>query len=87
MTAVATFGDPRHVVGQPFDVGTSTRNGRFPRSGAQLKVLAGFADRIQTFCDSGDTFCDSGVSTITHLSYMNRYRDDAADFVLGKVGG
>ncbi|MET1075966.1 MAG: cutinase family protein, partial [Umezawaea sp.] len=47
VTAVATFGDPRHVPGQPFDVGTATRNGRFPRSAAQLQTLAGFADRIQ----------------------------------------
>jgi hypothetical protein len=87
VTAVATFGDPRHVVGQPFDAGTATRDGRFPRSAAQLRVLAGFADRIQTFCDSGDTFCASGASTVVHLTYMNRYRDDATDFVLGKVGG
>ncbi|HWO61362.1 MAG TPA: cutinase family protein [Umezawaea sp.] len=87
VTAVATFGDPRHVVGQPFDEGTATRNGRFPRSAGQLQALAGFADRIQSFCDSRDTFCDSGTSTIVHLTYMNRYRDAAADFVLGKVGG
>jgi len=87
VTAVATFGDPRHVPGQPFDLGTATRDGRFPRSAAQLKVLAGFADRIQAFCDARDTFCDSGVSTTVHLTYMNRYRDDAAKFVVGKVGG
>jgi acetylxylan esterase len=87
VTAVATFGDPRHVVNQPFDVGTSTRNGLFPRSAAQLRVLAGLADRIQAFCDARDTFCDSGASTAVHLTYMNRYRDDATDFVLGKIGG
>ncbi|MFL6125557.1 cutinase family protein [Actinophytocola sp.] len=87
VTAVATFGDPRHVVDQPFDVGTSNRNGLFPRSAAQLKVLAGLADRIQAFCDSGDTFCDRGANTAVHLTYLNRYRDDAAEFVLGKIGG
>ncbi len=87
VTAVATFGDPRHVAGQPFGLGTATRDGRFPRSAAQLRVLAGFADRIQTFCDARDTFCDSGASTIVHLTYMNRHKDAAADFVLDKVGG
>jgi triacylglycerol esterase/lipase EstA (alpha/beta hydrolase family) len=87
VTAVATFGDPRHVVNQAFDVGTSTRNGRFPRSAAQLRTLAGFADRIQSFCDSGDTFCDNGVNTAVHLTYLNRYRNAAADFVLDKLGG
>ncbi|WP_166663898.1 cutinase family protein [Actinophytocola oryzae] len=87
VSAVATFGDPRHVVDQAFDVGTSTKNGRFPRSAAQLQTLAGFADRVQAFCDARDTFCDSGVSTTVHLTYMNRYKDDATDFVLGKIGG
>src|SRR3954468_9907508 len=46
VTAVATFGDPRHVVNQAFDLGTSRRNGLFPRSNTQLGVLAGFANRI-----------------------------------------
>jgi acetylxylan esterase len=87
VTAVATFGDPRHVVDQPFDVGTSNRNGLFPRSATQLRTLAGFADRIQAFCDSGDTFCDRGANTAVHLTYLNRYRNDAAEFVLGKIGG
>lgn len=87
VTAVATFGDPRHVVDQPFDLGTSNRDGLFPRSAAQLRVLAGFADRIQAYCDSRDTFCDSGASTTVHLTYLNRYRDDATEFVLDKIGG
>jgi len=87
VTAVATFGDPRHVVDQPFDVGTSTRDGLFPRSAAQLRTLAGFADRIQAFCDSGDTFCDKGLSIAVHSTYLDRHQDDAAAFVLDKVGG
>src|SRR5262249_12577364 len=38
VTVVATFGDPRHVPNQSFNQGTSTRNGRFPRSSTQLNV-------------------------------------------------
>lgn len=87
VTAVATFGDPRHVVDQDFEFGTSTRNGLFPRSNAQLRTLAGFADRIQAFCDSGDTFCDKGLNLAVHSTYLNRHQDDAAAFVLDKVGG
>ena len=38
VVAVATFGDPRHVASGPnFNAGTSTRNGRFPRSAAQVQ--------------------------------------------------
>jgi hypothetical protein len=87
VTAVATFGDPRHVTGQAFDLGTATRNGQFPRSSTQLNVLAGYASRIQAYCDSNDTFCASGNSLQVHLTYLNRYQTQAENFVLGKVGG
>lgn len=87
VVAVATFGDPRHVVGQAFDLGTSTRNGLFPRTATQLQTLAGFASRIQAYCDSGDEFCDSGLSLTVHLTYLDRYQNAAANFVLGKIGG
>ncbi|HEX3482490.1 MAG TPA: cutinase family protein [Kofleriaceae bacterium] len=87
VTVVATFGDPRHVTNQAFDLGTSTRNGRFPRSATQLQVLSGFASRIAAWCDANDTFCASGNSTQVHLTYLNRYQTTAASFVLGKIGG
>ena len=87
VTAVATFGDPRHVPNQAFDLGTSNRNGRFPRSATQLQVLSGFASRIHAWCDANDTFCDNGFSTQVHLTYLNRYQNAAASFVLGKIGG
>ena len=87
VTAVATFGDPRHVPNQAFDLGTSTRNGRFPRSATQLQVLSGFASRIHAWCDANDTFCDNGFSTQVHLTYLNRYQNAATTFVVGKIGG
>lgn len=87
VAAAVSFGDPRHVVNQPFDLGTSRRNGLFPRTAAQLQVLRGFAPLIQAYCDANDTFCDSGFSTTVHLTYLNRYENAAAQFVLGKIGG
>jgi acetylxylan esterase len=87
VVAVATFGDPRHVVGQPYNQGTSFRNGLFPRTSAQLQVLSGLASRIRAWCDFNDTFCDSGFSTIVHLTYLDRYQNAAASFVLGRIGG
>jgi hypothetical protein len=87
VVAVTTFGDPRHVINQPFDLGTSRRNGLFPRVAAQLQALAPFAPIIQAFCDSNDTFCDSGFSIQTHLTYLNRDQNAAAAFILGKIGG
>ena len=88
VVAVATFGDPRHVPNQPFNLGTSTRNGRFPRSSTQLNVLnSTYSGKIAAWCDRNDTFCDSGFSTNVHLTYLDRYQNAAANFVLGKVGG
>lgn len=87
VVAVVTFGDPRHVTGQPFNLGTSTTNGLFPRSPTQLKVLDGMSSKIQAYCDTNDEFCSSGTSLQVHLTYLDRYQDDAANFVLGKIGG
>jgi len=87
VTVVATFGDPRHVPNQAFDLGTSRRNGLFPRSATQLQVLSGFASKIEAFCDTNDEFCDSGASLNVHLTYLNRDQNAAASFVLGKIGG
>jgi acetylxylan esterase len=85
--AIVTFGDPRHVTGQAFNLGTSNRNGRFPRSQTQLNVLSSFAPRIQAYCDGNDEFCDSGASLNVHPSYLNRYQNAASTFVLSKIGG
>lgn len=87
VAAVVSFGDPRHVTGQAFDLGTATRNGLFPRSAAQLQALAAFAGRTQAYCDSGDEFCASGANLQVHLTYLNRYQSAATTFVLGKIGG
>lgn len=87
VVAAISFGDPRHVTNQAFDLGTSRRNGLFPRTSAQLQVLSGFSSKINAYCDSQDEFCDSGASLNVHLTYLNRYQDAAAQFVLGKIGG
>ena len=87
VVAAVSFGDPRHVVNQSFDRGSSLRNGLFPRTSTQLQVLGGFASKIQAYCDALDTFCDSGFSTTVHLTYLERYQTTAAQFVLGKIGG
>ena len=88
VVAVATFGDPRHVQNGPnFNAGTANANGRFPRSSTQVNALNAFSPRIRSWCDNNDTFCDSGFSTNVHLTYLNRYQNAAASFVLNLIGG
>jgi len=89
VVAIANFGDPGHVVGQPWDLGTATVRGLFPRSSAQVALLAAFggSGKIAAWCDSGDPYCASGHKLTVHLTYLDRYQDAAASFVLGKIGG
>jgi acetylxylan esterase len=89
VVAIANFGDPGHVVGQSWDLGTATRNGLFPRSSAQLRLLAAFggSSKIAAWCDANDPYCASGVNLTVHLTYLNRYQGTAASFVLSKIGG
>jgi len=89
VVAIANFGDPGHVVDQPWDLGTSTRNGLFPRNGSELQLLSAFGGsaKIAAWCDTGDPFCAGGFSLNVHLTYLNRYQNAAANFVLAKIGG
>jgi hypothetical protein len=89
VAAIANFGDPGHVVGRSWDLGTATRAGLFPRSSAQLRLLTAFggSGKIAAWCDANDPYCASGVNLTVHLTYLNRYRSAAASFVLSKIGG
>jgi acetylxylan esterase len=85
VAAVILMGDPSFVPGKPFNAGTSTRAGVFPRRDAQS--IDAFAAKIQSYCDTGDTFCASGNSTAVHLGYTRKYNGQAEEFVLGQIGG
>ena len=89
VVAIANFGDPGHVVNQSWDLGTATANGLFPRGSSQLRLLSAFggSSKISAWCDSGDPFCASGGNLNVHLTYLNRYQNAAASFVLSKIGG
>lgn len=89
VVAIANFGDPGHVVNQPWDLGTATLNGLFPRSTSQRQLLSAFggSSKIASWCDSGDPYCASGFNLNVHLTYLNRYQNAAASFVLSKIGG
>jgi hypothetical protein len=89
VVAIANFGDPGHVTGQSWDLGTATRNGLFPRGSAQLRLLTAFggSGKVSAWCDANDPYCASGANLTVHLTYLNRYQNAAASFVLSKIGG
>ncbi|KAJ3300833.1 hypothetical protein HK104_000026 [Borealophlyctis nickersoniae] len=83
--AVVLFADPRHNVAEPFNRGTATKGGLFPRDAEQVAALSEFKDLIVGYCDRNDIICASGKSTLVHLTAVVRHLDDATDFVAGKV--
>lgn len=89
VVAIANFGDPGHVVGQSWDLGSATRNGLFPRGSAPLQLLSAFggSSKIAAWCDFNDPYCAGGINLSVHLTYLNRYQNAAANFVLTKIGG
>jgi acetylxylan esterase len=89
VVAIANFGDPGHVVGEPWDLGTATLDGLFPRSSAQIALLSAFggSGKIAAWCDSNDPYCADGIDLEVHLTYLDRYQNAAASFVLSKIGG
>ncbi|EKG12871.1 Carboxyl transferase [Macrophomina phaseolina MS6] len=83
LLAIIQMGDPRFVAGKSFDAGNSKRNGLFPRP-ANISCDA-YGDRIRSYCDEGDTYCAGGNNTLIHVTYLDRYTDDAVDFVNSKL--
>lgn len=89
ISAIAIFGDPGHVVGTSWDLGTSTTKGIFARNSTEDNAIQSFggSSKISAWCDANDEFCSSGNSLQVHLTYLNRYQTAAENFVLGKIGG
>lgn len=78
------MGDPSHVPNLIQDVGTSTKAGVFPRQNAA--ACNSSAAITQSYCNADDKFCDSGNSIQVHISYVQVFGTQAAQFIAGKVG-
>lgn len=55
----------------------------FPR--VSYEYCQNLADQWHSYCDADDLFCDAGRSIKVHLGYVERYRDDIVNFIVGKV--
>lgn len=82
MSSIVNFGDPSFVYPQPFDKGTATSSGIFPRLNNQPCLAYG--KRLQNYCDAGDPDCAGaliGGNENVHHNYFNIYTNAAAAFV------
>ncbi|KAF5374254.1 hypothetical protein D9758_004539 [Tetrapyrgos nigripes] len=82
IAAAILMGDPRHIPGLSYNVGTCQANGFAPRpAGFQCP----YASNIQSYCDSSDPYCCNGNNANTHQGYANEYGSQALTFVKNKV--
>ncbi|KAJ7279395.1 putative acetyl xylan esterase [Mycena rebaudengoi] len=82
VAAAIFMGDPRHIVGLSYNVGTCQASGFAPRpAGFQCP----FAANIQSYCDSQDPYCCTGTDAAHHQQYANIYGSAALTFVRNKV--
>lgn len=92
VSAILTFGDTRHTADAPgnYESGKSG-NGLFPRPGDQMAKLEAFSDRHRDYCVNTDPICSGADSknpeAKSHLTYFDRFTDEAAKFVKEKLGG
>lgn len=80
--AVVAFADPRHNAGQSYDVGTATTDGLFARD-STLAKLNEFSSILRSYCDDNDPFCARGLDLSVHEGTVDKYMDDAVNFVVG----
>ncbi|VDC06426.1 unnamed protein product [Peniophora sp. CBMAI 1063] len=82
IAAAIFMGDPRHIPGLSFNVGTCQASGFAPRpAGFQCP----FAANIQSYCDAPDPFCCNGNNPAVHQGYAVEFGSAALTFVKNKL--
>ncbi|KAJ6496191.1 putative acetyl xylan esterase [Mycena sanguinolenta] len=82
IAAAIFMGDPRHIPGLSYNVGTCQASGFAPRpAGFQCP----YAANIQSYCDAADPYCCNGSDANTHQGYAVEYGSVALTFVKNKV--
>ncbi|KAK6523307.1 hypothetical protein TWF694_006190 [Orbilia ellipsospora] len=82
LVSIVGYGDPTHVPGLSWTLGTSKNKGLFPRQ--DTAACDPYASRIRTWCDTGDIYCDGGNNTAVHSSYFVNYTGAAVDFIVSQ---
>ncbi|GBF64048.1 acetylxylan esterase [Trichophyton mentagrophytes] len=83
IVAVVGMGDPTHNPGQPYNVGTATRKGWFPRRNDES--CRKYDPVRVSYCDHGDIYCDHGVDPLVHSSYFKNYFEHCMQFMIEKI--
>ncbi|KEZ39525.1 Acetylxylan esterase 2 [Scedosporium apiospermum] len=83
MVKAAIFcGDPRHIAGLAYAVGTCQASGFAPRPNG---FECPYEDRVQLYCDATDPYCCNGNDANSHQQYGNKYRAQIMEFVNARL--
>ena len=87
LSSAVVFGDPSHVEDEPYNQGTGTDDGDFPR--LNPKGCDPFENIVQSYCNDGDPFCDRGLDLSAHVdgAYDRSSGAQAVQFVVSKYRG
>ncbi|CZR58619.1 probable acetyl xylan esterase (Axe1) [Phialocephala subalpina] len=80
--AAIFMGDPRHIPGLPYNVGTCQASGFAPRPSG---FVCPSASKIQSYCDAADPYCCNGNDANTHQGYGTEYGQAALTFIKSKL--
>ncbi|KAG8865380.1 hypothetical protein FRB96_000270 [Tulasnella sp. 330] len=82
IAAAIFMGDPRHIPGLSYNVGSCEASGFAPRpAGFQCP----YAANIQSYCDATDPYCCNGSDAATHEGYGVEYGSVATSFAESKI--
>jgi len=85
LKAAVGMGDPRFVPGTSYDAGTNKDMGGVAMRDKAVAQCPTWASKIVSYCDVNDSRCASGSSLQVHGSYLQRYSDQAVQFVMQKL--
>ncbi|KAF2263189.1 cutinase [Lojkania enalia] len=80
--AAIFMGDPHNRVGLPYNVGTCQAQGFAARPAG---FTCAVASKIQSYCDSTDPYCCTGNDANSHQQYVNKYGNQALEFIKSKI--
>ncbi|EUC32713.1 carbohydrate esterase family 5 protein [Bipolaris zeicola 26-R-13] len=85
IAAALLWGDVMHVANQPYNVLDGSGLQKDGRHGSSLARLNKYASVLRSYCSKGDPICANGDDVSKHLSYFEKYTDDASTWAVGKV--
>ncbi|EGD94081.1 hypothetical protein TESG_01608 [Trichophyton tonsurans CBS 112818] len=85
VVAVLEWEIPPTIPANPYNAGTATRKGWFPRRNDESCRKY---DHVRvSYCDHGDIYCDHGLDPLVHSSYFKNYFEHCMRFMIRKIEG